>query len=101
MNSFTFESSFHGYINNERQTVVFEEENLQELGMKLGQVFYQYLNLLDEEEREAKQRREARRKKSASKRSTADPTPKPGAKPREKRTMKQLLEELKKESNED
>jgi len=32
MNSFTFETSFHGYLDADRTTVPFEEENLRELG---------------------------------------------------------------------
>ena len=32
MNSFTFETSFHGYLHADRTTVVFEEDNLRDLG---------------------------------------------------------------------
>jgi hypothetical protein len=63
MNSFTLETSFHGYLNSDRATIVFDEDNLKEIGRNLCTVMLSYMHLLEDEKRERAERRAARKKK--------------------------------------
>ena len=51
MNCFTLEASFHGYINQERDTVEFTTESLAEMGAHLGQTISDYTDLCDADDR--------------------------------------------------
>ncbi|CDW76600.1 UNKNOWN [Stylonychia lemnae] len=52
MNCFTLEASFHGYINKERQTIHLTTENLMKMGEILGNGFYEYHTLIEEDEKQ-------------------------------------------------
>lgn len=52
MNCFTLEASFYGYINKERQTVQLTTENLTKMGEILGNGFYEYQTLIEEDDKQ-------------------------------------------------
>ena len=54
MNCFTFEASFHGYLNEERVTEEFTPETYEKMGEHLAMALYEYLLILEEEDRERK-----------------------------------------------
>jgi hypothetical protein len=51
MNCFTFEASFHGYIDEERTTHEFNTMMLESMGEHLANSFYEYFLILEEEDR--------------------------------------------------
>jgi hypothetical protein len=51
MNCFTLEASFHGYLTRERQTVELTTEMLAEQGQALGEAFWEYQSLVEEDEK--------------------------------------------------
>jgi len=51
MNCFTFEASFHGALNDERQTEEFTPESLEKMGESLVNSLYEYFLILEEEDR--------------------------------------------------
>lgn len=50
--SLTIESSFHGYLDENRETKVFNESNLQYFGQAFCQGFFEYLLILEENKRQ-------------------------------------------------
>lgn len=56
MNCFTFEASFHGYLNSERETEDFTPESYQNTSESLINALYEYLLIIEEEERQKKLR---------------------------------------------
>jgi len=50
--SLTIESSFHGYLNSNRETKVFNEANLQYFGQSFWQSIFEYLLILEENKRQ-------------------------------------------------
>ena len=63
MNCFTLEASFHGFIDKDRGTTELTTESLQEMGGILGHTMCDYNDLVDEDERQKAQVREALRSK--------------------------------------
>ncbi len=63
MNCFTLEASFHGFIDKDRSTSELTTESLQEMGCILGNTMYDYNDLVDEDDRQKAQVREALRSK--------------------------------------
>lgn len=51
MNCFTLEASFFGYLNEERETIEFSTQHLENMGEHLANSLYEYLLILEEEER--------------------------------------------------
>ena len=51
MNCFTLEASFHGYINDDRSTIEFQTQDLDLLGNHLGVGFFDYCELVEEDQR--------------------------------------------------
>ena len=51
MNCFTFEASFHGCLNEERQTEEFTPDSLEQMGDHLTNSLYEYFMILEEDER--------------------------------------------------
>ena len=49
MNSFTIESSFHGFINRERKIMEFCKSLYKAMGMNIGKTIFDYLNILKED----------------------------------------------------
>ena len=60
MNCFTLEASFHGYLNKERETVVFTTEAWEKMGGQFCSTLYEYLLILDNFERKRELRRKMR-----------------------------------------
>ncbi len=54
MNCFTFEASFYAWLNENRQTVDFSPIEYQKTGEHLVNAFYEYMLILEEEERQKK-----------------------------------------------
>lgn len=54
MNCFTFEASFHGYLNGARETEEFTQEGFESMSEPLGNSLYEYLFIMEEEERQKK-----------------------------------------------
>ena len=63
MNCFTLESSFHGFIDTDRSTKELTTEKLEEMGSVLGLTMSDYMNLVEEDERQKVATREALRTK--------------------------------------
>jgi len=51
MNCFTFESSFHGYITEDRETKEFTTDSYEQMGEYLTNSILEYLYILEEEDR--------------------------------------------------
>jgi hypothetical protein len=51
MNCFTFEASFYGALNDKRQTEEFTCQALESMGMHLCNALYEYMLIIEEEER--------------------------------------------------
>ena len=51
MNCFTLEASFHGYINQDRQTVELTTQMFENMGQILGEGFWEYQGMIEEDER--------------------------------------------------
>jgi hypothetical protein len=51
MNCFTFEASFHGYFNEERETKEFSISGYKSMGKHLLNGLLEYLYILEEEDR--------------------------------------------------
>eukprot|EP00347_Sterkiella_histriomuscorum_P022850 403336918 len=66
MNCFTFEASFHGYLNEERVTEEFNEESFEKMGEHLINSLYEYKLILEEENR-LKKLKELNKKKKKKK----------------------------------
>lgn len=52
MNCFTLESSFHGFIDKDRQTIELTTEMLESMGHILGSGFHEYQTLVEEDEKQ-------------------------------------------------
>ena len=63
MNCFTLEASFHGFIDTDRSTTELTTESLEEMGSVLGLTMSDYMNLVEEDERQKVATREALRTK--------------------------------------
>ena len=50
MNCFTFEASFHGYLDNDRETQEFTQSSFEQMSEPLGNSLYEYLFILEEED---------------------------------------------------
>ena len=50
-NCFTFEASFHGYFDSERNNYEFSQESYQQMGQHLGVSLYEQMLILEEEQR--------------------------------------------------
>ena len=50
-NCFTFEASFHGYFNQERDNFEFTPEKYEEMGANLVNSLYEYVMILEENDR--------------------------------------------------
>jgi hypothetical protein len=66
MNCFTFEASFYGALNDERQTEEFSISALEKMGEHLCNAFYEYMLIIEEEERLKKIKELNKKKKQAS-----------------------------------
>lgn len=64
MNCFTLEASFHGYLNEERETVEFTPVMLESMGEHLVNSLYEYFLILEEEDRQRKLKELNRKKKT-------------------------------------
>jgi hypothetical protein len=51
VNCYTFEASFYGFINENRETEEFTPEGYETMGENLGNAIYEYLLILEEEDR--------------------------------------------------
>ena len=67
MNCFTFEASFHGALNDERQTEEFTPDSLEKMGESLVNSLYEYFLILEEEDRQKKLKELSKKKKTAKK----------------------------------
>ncbi len=76
MNCFTFEASFHGFFNEDRQTEEFTPESLEQMGEHLINSLYEYFVILEEDERlkkikelnkKKKKKQEGKKKKKSNK----------------------------------
>ena len=63
MNCFTLEASFHGFIDKERTTTEFTTESLEKMGEILGETLADYTDMVDYDDRQKSQVREAIKKK--------------------------------------
>ena len=63
MNCFTLEASFHGFIDNDRSTTELTTESLEHMGATLACSMSEYTDLVDEDERQKAQVREAMKNK--------------------------------------
>lgn len=63
MNCFTFEASFHGYLNEDRQTTEFSPEMLETMGEHLANSLYEYFLIIEEEDRQKKLKELNKKKK--------------------------------------
>lgn len=70
MNCFTLEASFHGFINRDRNTEEFTVETLEEMGHTLGIGFSDYLNLVEDDDRQKAIVKEQLRKKKTKMRAS-------------------------------
>jgi cytosolic carboxypeptidase protein 2/3 len=52
MNCFTLEASFHGYINQDRQTVELTTSMFERMGQVLGEGFWEYQTLVEDDEKQ-------------------------------------------------
>jgi cytosolic carboxypeptidase protein 2/3 len=66
MNCFTFEASFYGALNDDRQTEEFSISTLEKMGEHLCNAFYEYMLIIEEEERLKKIKELSKKKKQAS-----------------------------------
>jgi hypothetical protein len=64
MNCFTLEASFHGYLNEERETIEFTPAMLENMGEHLANSLYEYFLILEEEDRQRKLKELNRKKKT-------------------------------------
>ena len=62
MNCFTFEASFHGHFNDQRENFEFNEASYEEMGEHLVNSFYEYTLIVEEEQRQ-RQLKELEKKK--------------------------------------
>jgi len=67
MNSFTIESSFYGFINEERKTVEFDNEMYEVVGGQIGKTLWDYYNLTETEEANKIQKALIRKNKKQNK----------------------------------
>ena len=70
MNCFTLEASFHGFIDKNRATEEFTVETLEEMGLTLGMGFSDYLNLVEDDDRQKAMVREQLKKKKTKMRAS-------------------------------
>ena len=70
MNCFTLEASFHGFIAKDRNTEEFTVETLEEMGRTLGIGFSDYLDLVEDDDRQKAFAREQLRKKKTKMRAS-------------------------------
>ena len=63
MNCFTFESSFHGYFDQNNTNYEFTPAQFEEMGEHLVNSLFEYLMILEEEERRRKLKEIAKKKK--------------------------------------
>jgi hypothetical protein len=63
INCFTFEASFHGYLNEERQTLEFTPSVLESMGEHLVNSLYEYFLIMEEEDRQRKFKELSKKKK--------------------------------------
>ena len=67
--SFTLETSCHGYLNSERNTIVLEEKLLKSMGQSLAETIQEYLELREEDQKRKEKRKQRRLKKRTGKNS--------------------------------
>ena len=80
MNCFTFEASFHGCLNEERQTEEFTPDSLEQMGDHLTNSLYEYFMILEEDER-LKKIKELNKKKKKKQEVQSKKKKKPGKEP--------------------
>lgn len=93
MFSYTLETSSHGYINSERQTVPFSVLSLQQIGESLALTLLEYMELAEEDKRTKEQKRVARLIKG-KKRKNVNIS-------RKKRTVSDVIWTIQKEKNDE
>ena len=67
MNCFTFEASFHGYFDQNKTNFEFTRGSYEEMGEHLANSFFEYLMIMEEEERVHKLKEIAKKKKKKQK----------------------------------
>lgn len=61
-NSFTFEASFHGYFDKEKNTHEFTPEMYEEMGANLVNSLYEYMMIMEEDDRRKLVKKEVKNK---------------------------------------
>jgi hypothetical protein len=66
MNCYTFEGSFHGHFNEDRENFEFNESTYEEMGEHLVNSLYEYSLIIEEEQRQKWLRELEKKKKKRS-----------------------------------
>ena len=68
--SYTIESSYHGFLSQNRETVPFDEQNLGNFGEKFAQTIFEYVLILEEDKRQKMELAKKLSKKRRTKKKT-------------------------------